>query len=95
MGEGIQGGGMVSTELSVCCKRCCSFRYCYAVSSFFFAFFLEEVCIDEDQSFEVILQRKVATKYLTVSLLNCENYLAEAGDQIHTATNIDMKSVSF
>ena len=54
MGEGVRRGGMVSTELLVCYGRGCSFRCCCAVLSFFFAFFLEGVCIDEDRSFEVI-----------------------------------------
>jgi hypothetical protein len=44
------------------------------------------------------LRREFATKYITVSLLECENYLGEVMDPDHlpgTPTNIDMKSVSF
>ena len=35
------------------------------------------------QQIEIVLPRRVATKYVTVSFLNCENYLADAGDSTH------------
>lgn len=45
-------------------------------------------------AFEIVLPRKVATKYVTASLINIENYMEEAGHS-SMGCNVDMKSVSF
>ena len=45
-------------------------------------------------AFEVVLPRSVAAKFVTVSILNVEDYLAEKGQQ-GMGKNVDMKSVTF
>lgn len=42
----------------------------------------------------MVLPRSVAAKFVTVSILNVEDYLAEKG-QLGMGKNVDMKSVTF
>ena len=44
---------------------------------------------------EILLPKMVSAKYVTASMLECENYLQDAGDFQHTQTNIDMKTIAF
>jgi hypothetical protein len=45
--------------------------------------------------FEFVLPRLVSARYVTASMLDCENYLDEDDRNIHPHSNIDMKSIAF
>lgn len=46
--------------------------------------------------FEVVLPRKVSAKYVTVSILESEDYMWQVGSPIaHMGKNVDFKTVAF
>lgn len=56
---------------------------------------LPRIGFNKNQIVEVKLKRPFSGKYFTVSFIEVENYLHDAGDFEHEETNIDFKSVSF
>ena len=47
-----------------------------------------------NNTFDFLLKRPVSARYVTVSFINCDNYMAQIG-QDRQGHNIDLKTVAF